>query len=218
MSSPNLATPLIQPYIDRLASVSPTPGGGSAAAVSGAIATALLDMVANLSLNTADEEATEILNELVPIFGRAREMLIDLGGEDETAYGGYRAALALPKGTAPEKAARKGALQDAILHSTAVPLQTAELALELMQLVPALGECSSPHLEGDITVATALLGACINGSIALVNVNLPTIKDQDAQDEIAERVETLLNTFADIIESDWAELEDEEDDDENEAR
>jgi formiminotetrahydrofolate cyclodeaminase len=82
-----------------------------------------------------------------------------------------------------------------------------------MQLVPALAEVASPHLEADLTVATALLGASINGSVALVNANLPLIKDEDAQDEVASRVEQILATFTEIIEAEWDELQDEEDDD-----
>lgn len=210
MTESSTATSLIVPYLDRIASSSPTPGGGSAAASTGAIATGLLEMVATISLNSADEEATEILNELVPIFQRSREVLIELGGEDEKAYGGYRDALALPKGSAQEKATRREALQEALINATAVPLETAELALELIQLVPALTEVSSTHMEADITVGTALLGACINGSVAMVNANLPSIKDESARDEVSARVERLLQTFTELIEAEWDELDDEE--------
>lgn len=213
MSENQTATQLARPYIDQIASVSPTPGGGSASAVAGSIGTGLLEMIATLSLNTATGESKEVLDDLIPIFNRSRSVLLELGGEDEKAYGGYRAALTLPKGTAAEKTARKTALQDALIHATAVPLETAELALELMQLVPALAEVASSHLEADLTVATALIGASINGSVALVNANLPLIKDEDAQDEISDRVEQILATFTEIIESEWDELQDDEDED-----
>lgn len=209
MTDSRSATSLITPYLDLLASSSPTPGGGSAAATTGAIATGLLEMVASISLNKADDEATEILNELVPIFQRSREVLIELGGEDEKAYGGYRDALALPKGSGQEKATRREALQEAILNATAVPLETAELALELIQLVPALTKVSSHHMEADVTVGMALLGACINGSVAMVNANLPSIKDESAREEVSARVERLLQTFTELIEAEWDELDDE---------
>jgi formiminotetrahydrofolate cyclodeaminase len=172
-------------------------------------------MVASVSLPKATGEPAEVLGDLIPIFGRSREVLLELGGEDEKAYGGYRAALALPKSNAAEKATRSDALQEALIAATAVPLETAELALELLQLVPALTEVASEHLEADITVSTALLGAAINGAVALVNANLPSIKDQDAQDEVTERVEKLLQTFTEMIESEWDELE-EDDEDEDE--
>jgi formiminotetrahydrofolate cyclodeaminase len=213
MTEPTTATQLAQPYIDQIASVAPTPGGGSASAVTGSIGTGLLEMIATLSLKTATGESKEVLDDLIPIFNRSRSVLLELGGEDEKAYGGYRSALSLPKSSAAEKSTRKTALQDALIHATAVPLETAELALELMQLVPALAEVASPHLEADLTVATALLGASINGSVALVNANLPLIKDEDAQDEVASRVEQILATFTEIIEAEWDELQDEEDDD-----
>ena len=216
MSTNPTATPLAASYIDHIASDSPTPGGGSASAVAGSIGTGLLEMIAAVSLNTATGENTEVLDDLIPIFARSRVVLLELGGEDEKAYGGYRSALGLPKGSAAEKSARKTALQDALIHATAVPLETAELALELMQLVPALADVASPHLEADLTVATALLGASINGSVALVNANLPLIKDEDAQDEVTERVEKILATFTEIIESEWEDLQDLDDEDEDE--
>jgi formiminotetrahydrofolate cyclodeaminase len=212
MNSHDTATSLAGPYIERIASESPTPGGGSASAVTGGIGTGLLEMIASLSLNTAEGEAKTVLEDLIPIFGRSREILLELGSEDEKAYGGYRDALGLPKNSAAEKATRKQALQEALIHATAVPLETAELALELMQLIPALAEVSSPHVEADLTVATALLGACINGSVALVNANLPLIKGEDAQDEVSDRIEKILATFTEIIEAEWEELEDDEDD------
>ena len=210
MSENTTFTSLVNPYLEKLASDSPTPGGGSAAAVSGAIATSLLEMVASISLKKATGEAAEVLDELIPIFGRSREVLIELGGEDEKAYGGYRAARSLPRSTPDEKAARTEALEEALITSTAVPLETAELALELVQLIPALNEVSSEHMVADVTVGTALLGACINGAVAMVNTNLSSIKDESARDEITERVEKLLQTFSEMIEAEWEELEDEE--------
>lgn len=220
MATNTSATQLAAPYIARIATKDPTPGGGSAAAVAGAIGTGLLEMIANLSLNTATGEAVEVLNDLVPIFARSQEILLELGGEDEKAYGGYRDAVALPKKTAEEKATRKVALQDALIQATAVPLEISELSLELMQLVPALEEVSSKHVDADLTVATALLGAAINGSVALVNANLPLIKDENAQEEIVERVERTLATFADMIEAQWDDMEDleDEDDEDGDAR
>ena len=218
MSETPFASPLATAYIERLAAPTPTPGGGSAAAIAGGMATALLEMIASVSRKSVEGESAQLIDDLMPIFTRSREVFIELGSEDESAYGGFRDALALPKRTAEEKATRKQSLEAAAIAASAVPLEIAELALELLQLVPALQDVSSHHLDADLTVCTALLGATINSAVAMVNANLPTIKDPDALDEVTDRIESLLATFTEIIEAEWEELEDETEEEEENDR
>lgn len=181
------ATALAGAYLQQLASPAPTPGGGSASAVSAAIGVALLEMVASLSQQSADAERQPILSDLATTFRADQRRLLELGAADENAYGGYRQALALPKSSNEEKARRREALQQAIIASARVPLDVAELALNALRSIPDLAAVSSSYLRADLATAAHVLAGATHGAIVMVDTNLGSIKDEAINSELALR-------------------------------
>ena len=169
----------VDEFLSALASPSPTPGGGTAAAIAGAMGTALLMMVAGLEKtksNTADEKAALMAaaGGLKPI--RARLML--LADDDAASFDGVMAAYRLPKGSDEEKAARTRAIQAALRGATEIPLETLRAcanALEHGRVVAAHGNQSA---ESDVGVGIGLLKAAANGAAANVRSNLGGLKDE----------------------------------------
>jgi formiminotetrahydrofolate cyclodeaminase len=180
-------TLLATPYLDALAAPQPTPGGGSATAVTAAIGVSLLEMVALLSEQSAEEpnksEPATVGDECQTI----RRRFSELGTEDEQAYGGFRDALSLPKGTAEEKALRREALQQATISSAHAPLEIAELGLGTLRLIPRLATIASPYLRSDLATAAHLIASAIHGAIVMVDTNLGSIKDEPIRRELTAR-------------------------------
>ena len=161
-----------------LASPTPTPGGGTAAAIAGAMGTSLLVMVAGLAKsknNTDDEKAAlaEARAAIEPITAR----LTELADADAASFDAVMAAYKLPKASEEEKAARSKSIQAALRGATEVPLQTLRAcaaALEPARVVLQHGNASA---ESDTGVAIGLLKAAAAGAAANVRINLGGLKD-----------------------------------------
>ena len=165
--------------LDALASSNPTPGGGTAAAIAGAMGTSLLVMVSSLakSRNNSDEEKVALAKAreaIAPISAQ----LTQLADADSESYNGVMAAYRLPKATDAEKAARTTAIQAALRGATVVPLDTLRTcagALTEARTVAAFGIASA---ASDTGVAIALLRAAAAGADANVRANLEGLKDE----------------------------------------
>jgi formiminotetrahydrofolate cyclodeaminase len=159
--------------LDRFASVDPTPGGGSAAALAGATAAALVTMVCRMPktrtgdpgergrLDEALAQATEV--------GRRLRALVD---EDSAAYDAVIAAYRRPKGTDEEKATRKRAIDAAVAVATEVPLRTAEACLVVLVAAEAAARNGNPNATSDARTAAALAWAGLRGAAENVRINL----------------------------------------------
>jgi formiminotetrahydrofolate cyclodeaminase len=165
-------------YLERLASEAPTPGGGSAAAVVGALAAALVAMVARISArNPKHAQRAE------PIVTRADQLRSELKRareRDEWAFEDVVAAQALPKRDAAESAARQVALQAALARAAEEPLYAAMLALGLLDLAADLLEISSRDLVSDVGCAAEFANAAIHACAYNVRVNHRLMRDRDA--------------------------------------
>jgi formiminotetrahydrofolate cyclodeaminase len=165
--------------LGALASPDPTPGGGTAAAIAGAMGTSLLVMVTGLAKsksNTDDEKAAlaGARAELEPITAR----LTQLADADTEAFNAVMAAYRLPKATDDEKAARSRAIQDGLRAATVVPLDTLRacaIAIDHGRAVAAHGNRSA---SSDVGVAIGLLKAAADGAAANVRINLTSLKDE----------------------------------------
>lgn len=161
------------------ASDAPAPGGGSVSALSGALAAALAEMVANLTVGrekfAAAQGAMQNLLEAVPT---VRQGLLEAVDEDSAAFDEYMAALALPKGTEEEKEIRKNAMQEGLKQAALVPLRTARLAASLFAHLDAAVKCGNPNAVTDAMVATMLARTCVLGAVFNVRVNLASIRDE----------------------------------------
>jgi methenyltetrahydrofolate cyclohydrolase len=175
------ATRLSEPYLSALAAPAPTPGGGSASAVTAAMAAALLEMVAGISLTSASGDQAGRLTAFLDDVRDARQRCLALGEDDERAYAAYRTASGLPKGSPEEKAARRNALASATMVAATPPLDLTGVVAAIADRAAAIVADTSPYLTADLVTATALLQAAGQGAMAMVDVNVRSIKDESVR-------------------------------------
>lgn len=151
-------------YLDAVASEEPAPGGGAVAALVVAQAAGLAAMAARFSIGRARElDAAECV-ELVARAEELRAQAAPLADADADAYGGFLAAVRMPRDDGP---ARSRAIAAARSRAADVPLQTAELAAEVVAIGVRLAERGNRQLRGDASAA-ALLGAAAASTAALM--------------------------------------------------
>jgi glutamate formiminotransferase len=179
-------------FVAAVAAPVPTPGGGSVAALAGALAAALGDMVCGVTLKRKSFEAHfSQLDEAHAQLGRLREQLMDNVDRDSQSYVGFMAALKLPKANQAEESARAHAIEEASKHAAAVPLETAELAAEVERLLKPLRAVTIPQAASDLSVAMMMAQVARRGSLENVRANLSFIQDQDWVSRVSETVQSL---------------------------
>jgi formiminotetrahydrofolate cyclodeaminase len=169
----------VEDFVEQLASASPTPGGGSASALAGAMAAAMVEMAANLTVGR--EKFRDVEEEMKVILGRAgelREMMLTAVEEDTDAFDAVSAAYKMPKDSDADKAARTEAIQEALKGATEVPLRVAKAATETYQLAQIAMKKANPNVASDARVAMLLAEAARDGARANVDINLGMIKDE----------------------------------------
>jgi formiminotetrahydrofolate cyclodeaminase len=166
-------------YIDEVASGSPTPGGGSVAAIIGALAAALGEMVVNLSLGRdAEPNAEQTLQTAGARLAELRAALTAAAAADERAYASYRAAASLPRSCAPEKMARVAAMQAALKEATEAPLTVARAATETAEILEDVARLGNPHLRSDAALGALLAETALRGALLNVRGNAGLMKDK----------------------------------------
>jgi formiminotetrahydrofolate cyclodeaminase len=156
----------------------PTPGGGSAAALSGAVGASLLAMVAGLAKPQADSD--DDVARLQQAGTRCVDLALQLErliDRDAEAYDLVVGAYRLPKATDEEKAARTAAIQAALKAATEAPLEVMRLCREALTLAPVVGSLGNANASSDVKVAGGLLRAGLDGARENVDINLGSVKD-----------------------------------------
>ncbi len=179
----------VRQFLDDLASKSPTPGGGSAAAIIGAMGAALSAMVCNLTIGK--ETYAQVEPEMRDALARTealRDRLLDMVSEDVRVFDGVMAAYGLPRGTDAEKALRTDAIQAALFEATDVPLACAQACAELIGVVRGVAEAGNKGVISDAGVAVLAAEAALRGAALNVYINAGAIKDQAF---VASRMATL---------------------------
>jgi formiminotetrahydrofolate cyclodeaminase len=167
-----LALPAEQ-LLDRFASSEPTPGGGSASALAGAVGAALVAMVCGMpKTRTGDPAERARLDAALADVRTTGDWLRGLVDEDSAAYDAVVAAYRLPKASDEEKAERKRAVDAAMTRATDVPLRTAEACLVVMAAAQTAGENGNPNALSDARTAAALAWAGLRGATENVRINL----------------------------------------------
>jgi len=180
------------PFLDLLASDAPVPGGGSAAALAGAMAAALAAMVGRLTVGREKYASAEAdMRRVLETGEDLRRALFRQVAADAAAYGGFMQARKIPKGTAAEKAARAAAMEEAGRLAAEVPLESARLALRAMEAAAEAAAKGNRNAASDACVAALLGRAALRGACFNVRVNLPSVKDEAWKGRMASEVERL---------------------------
>lgn len=180
-------------FLDELASKAPAPGGGSVAAISGALGAALVSMVCNLTLDKKGyEDVQEDIRNLLAQSEALRAELTGLLEADVAAYSGYSQAAKMPRATDEEKAARAEAMQAALQVATDVPLRIAEAAVKVIDLCQPAAEKGNKFAVSDAGVAVLMAEAALRSAALNVLINLGSLKDQEFAAAKRARLESLL--------------------------
>lgn len=167
-------------YISLLASDAPSPGGGSAAALTGALGAALINMVGRLTQGREKYAQYADFNaELLERAGRVAGAFQALVDEDAAAFDAMSAAYKLPKSAAAEKAARKRAIQAALTGCINTPLKMMELCVEALELTRSAVGKTNKNVASDLGVAALCLKAAMQSAWLNVLVNLSGVEDAE---------------------------------------
>lgn len=175
----DLVSMRVDDFVDEVSRESPAPGGGSIAALAGALGASLASMVSNLSIGKRGTEDVE--EELKPIAVRAQEIKADLVkaiDEDTNAFNAYMDARRLPGKTDEEKKIKEQAIQDGLKQAVAVPLQTARLSAEVIDLAGHAADKGNINSVTDAGVGAHIAYSGVKGGVFNVLINLKEITDQ----------------------------------------
>src|SRR5579885_1888790 len=180
----------IQTFLDQLAGKNSTPGGGSAAAIMGAMGAALISMVCNLTIGKKGHEAVEA--DMKAALGESealRAQLTDMIRADVDVFNQVMAAYGMPRDGDEQKAARAGAIQKALRAATDVPLSCARACAAVIDLCKPVAEKGNKNVISDAGVAAqaALRSAALN-----VYINVPNIRDRAFADSRLGQLEEIL--------------------------
>ncbi len=197
MSESSYARATIESYLERLASGEPEPGGGSVAALVGALAAALVTMVTNLTLGK--DKFAAVQDEVAEIQAgseKLRRQLTELVTLDAQAYAEVAAAMKLPKDTDEQKQERQRVLQAALVGAATVPLTVADASVEVARLSLPAAEKGNPNAISDAAVAVLLADAAAQSAALNVRINLAWIEDDSFKRDAWTRIEAVLSETA----------------------
>jgi formiminotetrahydrofolate cyclodeaminase len=187
----------VKALLEDFRSSAPTPGGGSAAALAGAIGASLLAMVAGLPKPRATADAD--LQSLRDAGARCAALALDLEAlvdRDSEAYELVVSAYRMPKATDDEKAVRAKGVQDALKAAIAAPLDVMRACREAIALGPVLEALGNPNASSDVQVGLELLGAGLRGARLNVEINLGSVKDAAYAADVAGEIARLSGSGA----------------------
>ena len=190
--SPENAT--IQTFLTELASAAPTPGGGGAAAISGAMGAALVSMVCNLTIGK--KKYVEVEAELKDVLAKSeglRVVLTGMIGEDVQAFDAVMGAYGLPKATDDEKTLRAGKIQVALKTACDVPLACCRACRAVIDLAAITADKGNLNVVSDAGVAVLSAYAGLRSAALNVYVNAKGLEDRDFADERLKELEGLLS-------------------------
>ena len=183
----------LQVFLDELASSAPTPGGGSGAAVMGAMGAALVSMVCNLTVGKKDyEEAEDDLKDVLKQAEALRDRLTDMIRADVEVFDRLMASYGLPKETDEEKAARSEEIQASLKEATDVPLSCARACAEAIELCRVAAEKGNLNVISDAGVAVVAADAAMKSAALNVYINVGSIKDKAFTEERSTELEKIL--------------------------
>jgi glutamate formiminotransferase len=182
----------LRQFCNETLSDSPAPGGGSVAALMGALGASLGGMVANLSAGKRGwDDKLKYFSDWAVKAQQLKDELLFLVDEDTAAFNKVMAAFALPKESAEEKAARKAAIQSANQYAAEIPLRVMETAAKSYPLLAEMAKNGNPASISDVGVGLLAVRACIGGAAMNVRINLAGLKDEKFKSTLLKRIQQI---------------------------
>ena len=188
-----LADLKVTEFVDLLASDAPAPGGGSAAALEGAIGAALTAMVCGLTKGKKKfAEFNDLAVEAEVKALALKDRFVDVMDRDTEAFNVVSAAFGMPKETDEEKAARSAAIQKGLEGCTATPFEMMEIALETLELTDSILGKSNDSAASDLGVSALSLRAAVQGAWLNVLINIGSLKNKELAEDYRAKGEAIL--------------------------
>lgn len=187
------ATETLGKFLDELASSAPTPGGGGAAALSGAMGAALVSMVCNLTIGK--KKYVEVEAELKQVLAKSEELRLTLTrmiADDVEVFDALMAAYGLPKETDDQKTARTAKIQEQLKKATDVPLACCKVCREVIDLAEIVANKGNLGVISDAGVAVLNAYAGLRSAALNVYINAKGIEDRAFADSRLQELEALL--------------------------
>jgi methenyltetrahydrofolate cyclohydrolase len=184
----------LETYLNDLASSNSTPGGGAAAAVSGAMAAALACMVCRLTLGK--EKYADVQTEISTLLQQAeehRQRFQELMAEDISAYETLSACFKMARETEEQQQRRATAIQKSLVAAALVPLEMSERALAIARICERVAEIGNTNVLSDIAAAAMFAASAATGAAWMVRVNLQGIKDVQQAAGLSKRLSKVLD-------------------------
>jgi glutamate formiminotransferase/formiminotetrahydrofolate cyclodeaminase len=182
----------LRQFCNETVSDSPAPGGGSVAALMGALGASLGGMVANLSAGKRGwEDKLKFFSDWAVKAQQLKDELLFLVDEDTAAFNKVMAAFALPKQSTEEKTARGNAIEAANKYAAEIPLRVMETACRSYELLADMAENGNPNSISDVGVGALATRACVEGAALNVRINLGGLKDETFKSASREKLEKL---------------------------
>ena len=182
----------LRQFCNETLSDSPAPGGGSVAALMGALGVSLGGMVANLSAGKRGwDDKLQYFSEWAVKAQQLKDELLFLVDEDTAAFNHVMVAFGLPKDSAEEKAARSAAIQSANKYAAEIPLRVMETSFKAYQLLGEMAEKGNPASISDVGVGALAVHACIEGAGMNVRINLAGLKDEALKSSLQEKMQRV---------------------------
>ncbi len=189
----NLASLQVSAFADLLGSDAPAPGGGSAAALEGALGASLTAMVCALTLGKKKyADAQDLAAQTLDRASDLKVRFLDVMDRDTQAFNAVSAVFAMPKGTPEEKQLRASAMQNALKGCTETPFEMMELALETLELTGSILGRTNASAASDLGVSALSLKAAIQGAWLNVRINIASLQDRELAESFRIRGEALL--------------------------
>ena len=189
-------------FIEKVASDSPTPGGGSVSALASSLGCALNEMVSRISLKKeSDRAVTGELQTVLDGSGELRTRLARLVDEDAQAYQAVMDSYSLPKGTDEEREKRTMAIQDALVGAAEPPLRIMRASLEVLDMAKFLAESGSKNACTDAGVAALMAQAGLHGGYLNVRINLAYVRNKDRVEDMENEARSAFVRGSELLES-----------------
>ncbi|WMT39861.1 cyclodeaminase/cyclohydrolase family protein [Paenibacillus sp. D2_2] len=188
----------IDSFVNQASSSSPTPGGGSVAALVAVLGAAMTSMVGNLSQGEKFADIEPQIFAVIHTMNHLNEECRELFDGDIASFNNYMEALKLPKETEEEKLARKQAIYEATINAIEVPVQLMEVCRTGIECAYGIAETSNKNVISDLGISAILFEAAAQSALLTVEINLASLKDLELKQQYADKVSSLMQEISDL--------------------